>query len=78
VFSHITRACQKVIFHMVDIARQCIERAQAGRGLRMMVRIPDEMFQAERKDAADFKQNTTIVFDDHLPKWDYRAVPEFT
>jgi hypothetical protein len=26
--------------------------------------------------AADFKHNMKIVFDDYLPKWNYRAVPE--
>jgi len=35
------------------------------------------MYQAERKYATYVKQNMTIVFDDHLPKWHYRAVPEF-
>jgi hypothetical protein len=30
------------------------------------------------KYAADFKHNMKIVFDDHLPKWNYRAVPECT
>ena len=78
VFPHITRACQGVIFHTVDIAQQFIERAKTTTGLRVTVRILDKVYQAGRKYAADFKQNMKIVFDDHLPKWNYRAVPEFT
>jgi hypothetical protein len=78
VFPHITRACQGVIFHTVDIARQFIERTQTTTGLRMTVRILDQVYQTGRKYAADFKQNMKILFDDHLPKWNYRAVPEFT
>ena len=35
VFPHITRACQGVIFHTVDIARQFIERAKTTTGLRV-------------------------------------------
>jgi hypothetical protein len=42
------------------------------------VRILGKMYQAERKYVNDFKQNMIIIFDDHLPKWHYRAVPEFT
>jgi len=25
--------------------------------------------------AADFKENMRIVFDDFLPRWNYRAIP---
>jgi len=78
VFPHITRACQGVIFHTVDIARQCIERAKTTPGLRVTVRTMDKVYQTGRKYAADFKQNMQILFDDHLPKWNYRAVPECT
>jgi hypothetical protein len=28
-----------------------------------------------RKVAKDFKENMRIVFDDYLPKWNYRAIP---
>lgn len=78
VFPHITRACQGGIFHPVDIARQFIERAKTTSGLRVTVRILDKVYQTGRKYAADFKHNRKILFDDHLPKWNYRAVPEFT
>ena len=78
VFPHITRACQGVIFHTVDIARQCIERAHTATGLRVTVRLLDTVYQTGRKYAAEFKHNMKIVFDEHLPKWNYRAVPECT
>jgi hypothetical protein len=26
----------------------------------------------------DFKKNLKIVFDEYLPKWNYRAVPQLT
>jgi len=78
VFPHITRACQGVIFHTVDIARHFIERTKTTTGLRVTVRLLDKMYQTGRTYAADFKHNMKIVFDDHLPKWNYRAVPEGT
>jgi len=78
VFPPITRACQGVIFHTVDIARQCIARAKTTTGLRVTVRTMEQVYQTGRKYAADFKHNMKIVFDDHLPKWNYRAMPECT
>jgi hypothetical protein len=78
VFPHITRACQGVIFHTVDMARQCIARAHTATGLRVTVRLLDAVDHTGRKYAADFKHHMHIVFDEYLPKWNYRAVPEGT
>jgi hypothetical protein len=78
VFPHITRACQGVIFHTVDIARQFIARTKTTTGLRVTVRLLDKVYETGRKYTAGFKHNMKIVFDDHLPKWNYRAVPEST
>jgi hypothetical protein len=78
VFPHITRACQGVLFHTADIARPFIERAKTTTGLRVTVRTMDKVYQTGRTYAADFKQNMKSLFDDHLPKWNYRAVPAFT
>ena len=78
VFPHVTRAGQGVILHTVDVAQHFIERTQTTTGLGMTVRILDKGYETGRKYAADFKQNMKIIFDDHLPKWNYRAVPEFT
>ena len=78
VFPHITHACRGVLFHTVDIARQCIERAHTATGLQVTVRLLEMVCQTGRKYAADFKQNMKIVFDEYLPKWNYRAMPECT
>lgn len=76
VFPHITRACQGVIFHTVEIAKQFIERAKTTTGLRVTVGLLDKVYATGRKYAQDFKDNMTILFDDHLPKWNYRALPQ--
>ena len=39
VFPHVSRACQGVIFHSVEIAKQFIERAETTTGLRVTVSI---------------------------------------
>jgi hypothetical protein len=76
VFPHITRACQGVIFHTAEIARQFIERAKTGAGLRVRVSLLEKVYATGRKYAEGFKTNMKIVFDDHLPKWNYRALPQ--
>jgi hypothetical protein len=76
VFPHVTRACQGVIFHSVDIAKQFIERAKTTAGLRVTVGILEKVYATGRKYAQGFKKTMKIVFDEHLPKWNYRAIPQ--
>jgi len=35
----------------------------------------EKVYQTGRKYAKDFKKTMTIRFDDHLPKWNYTAIP---
>ena len=76
VFPHVTRACQGVIFRSVDIAKRFIEKAKTNKGLRVTVGIIEKVYETGRKYAEDFKKNMKIVFDDFLPKWNYRALPQ--
>jgi hypothetical protein len=76
VFPHVTRACQGVIFHTVEIAKQFIERAKTSTGLRVTVSLLDKVYATGRKCAEGFKDTMKILFDDHLPKWNYRALPQ--
>ena len=73
VFPRITRACQGVIFHTGEVAQQFIERAKTSTGLRVTVGLLDKDYAIGRKYADDFKQDMNSLFDDHLPKWNYRA-----
>ena len=76
VFPHVTRACQGVIFHTLDSAQQFIARAKTITGLRVTVGLLEKVYATGRKYADNFKESMTILFDDHLPKWNYRAIPE--
>ncbi|MEX0642970.1 MAG: hypothetical protein WD468_09735 [Pirellulales bacterium] len=60
----------------LDIAQQFITRAKTTTGLRVTVGLLEKRYATGRKYADDFKQSMTILFDDHLPKWNYRAAPE--
>ena len=54
---------------------QFIERAKTSTGLRVTVSILNKVYETGRKYAEGFKENLKIVFDDYLPKWNYRAIP---
>src|SRR6056297_1586530 len=75
VFPHVTRACQGVVFESVELVKQLMEKTRTSTGLRVTVDILDKVYETGRKYAEGFKQNKRIVFDDILPKWNYRAVP---
>ena len=66
------------MFHTVDSAQHFMERTKPTTGLGVTVRFLDKMSQTGRKYAVDCKHTMKIVFDDYLPKWNYRAVPECT
>ena len=75
LFPHVTRACQGVIFESVELVKELMEKAGTSTGLRVTVDILDRVYQTGRKYAEGFKENMKIVFDEILPKWNYRAVP---
>lgn len=78
LFPHVTRACQGVIFESVALVKELMEKTRTSTGLRVTVGILDKVYQTGRKYAAGFKETMKIVFDEILPKWNYRAVPSGT
>jgi hypothetical protein len=75
LFPHVTRACQGVIFESVGLVKELIERTRTSTGLRVTVEILDKVYQTGRKYAEGFKKDMKIIFDEILPRWNYRAVP---
>ena len=75
LFAHVTRACQGVTFHTVEIARQFMEKTKTTTGLKVTAEVLGGVYVKGKKVAKDFLANMRIVFDEHLPRWNYRAVP---
>jgi len=75
LFPHVTRACQGVIFTTIEIVKELMEKTTTSKGLRVTVQIVDQVYEAGRKVADDFKETLRIVFDQFLPQWNYMAVP---
>jgi hypothetical protein len=76
LFCHVTRACQGVLFDSVGTVKRLLEKAQTSTGLGVIVEVVDKVYQTGRKYTEGFKENMKILFDDFLPKWNYRAVPQ--
>jgi len=75
LFPHVTRACQGVIFDSVATVQRLVEKTRTATGLGVVVEVLEKVYQTGRKYAAGFKKGMKIVFDDYLPKWNYRAIP---
>lgn len=75
LFPHVTRACQGVVFKSVDLVKQLIANTSTCTGLTVSVAVIDKVYQTGRQVLDSFKEHLPIFFDDHLPQWNYRAVP---
>ena len=78
MFPHVTRACQGVVFHTVEIVKALVEKTRTRTGLAVTVDVIDRVYETGSKCAAGFKKSMKIVFDEFLPKWNYRAIPTVT
>ena len=78
VFPHVTRACKGVPLETIEIAKHYIEKSETVQDLSVIVRVLDKVYETGRKYAKGFKENMTIKFDQHLPKWNYTAFPCYT
>jgi len=75
LFPHITRACQGVVFHTIEIAKHFMQKAKTTTGLKVTVDILTGAYETGKKCATDFIKNMRIMFDDFLPRWNNRAFP---
>ncbi|WP_455565230.1 ISAzo13-like element transposase-related protein [Methylobacter tundripaludum] len=64
------------MFHSVAIAKQFMEKAKTTTGLKVTVDILTGVYATGKKCAANFLETIRIIFDEHLPRWNYRAIPQ--
>jgi Rhodopirellula transposase DDE domain len=75
-FPHVGRACQGILFDTLDTVVRLMRKTSTTTGLRATVNVIRRVYETGRKVACNFKETMTILFDDLLPKWNYRAVPQ--
>ena len=73
---HVTRACRGVIFRTLETVRHYIAKAGTATSLEVEVRLLERVYATGKMCSEGFKKTMRIVFDEILPKWNYRAVPE--
>jgi hypothetical protein len=76
LFSHVTRACQGVLFDSLPTVRGLIQKTKTQQGLSVTVRVLDKLYAGGRTVSDAFKKHMPIVFDTVLQKWHYWAMPQ--
>lgn len=78
LFPHIGRACAGMLFDTVETVVALMRKATTTTGLKTTVNVIRRFYEIGRNATAEIKHNLKIVFDDLLPKWNYRAIPQHT
>lgn len=76
LFPHITRACAGMLFDTLETVVRLMRKAATRTGLKTTVNVIRRLYETGRNATEEMKSNLKIVFDDLLPKWNYRAVPQ--
>lgn len=76
LFSYISKAWSGVVFDSIETVKKLIEKTTTKRGLKVEAEIIDYKYETGRKTETDFKKNMKVEFDDFLPKWNYKIVPQ--
>ena len=76
-FPHVTRACAGVLFDTLDTVVHLMRKTATQTGLTVTVHVMKKLYETGRQVARDFKTHLPLVFDPVLPKWNYRAVPQW-
>lgn len=75
-FSHVTRACQGVLFDSLDTVVRLMRKTATKTGLTATVRVMKEAYETGRKVTQEFRDTMDFTFDNVLPRWNYTAVPQ--
>jgi hypothetical protein len=75
LFPHLTRVCKGVILQSVDMVAELMRKASTRTGLSVVVDILDKVYEIGRKVSQATKDAVRLVRDTHLPRWNYRILP---
>ncbi len=76
LFPHLSRACSGIIFDSVEMVRQLMDKASTKTGLKVFASILDQVYETGRSATPEFREDMPIIFDEDLPLWNYRAIPQ--
>lgn len=76
LFCHVTSACRGTVFSSIDIVKSLVDKTSTSTGLKVFTAIKNKVYLTARKATESFRENMSIIFDDYLGKWNYRAKPQ--
>ena len=65
-----------MLFDNLDTVVALMGKATTTTGLKTTVNVIRRVYQTGRNATDEIKRNLKIVFDDLLPKWNYRVIPQ--
>jgi len=75
LFCHVTKACKGTVFSSVDVVKSLVDKTTTSTGLQVFTTIKNKIYATGRKASESFRANMSIIFDDYLGQWNYRAIP---
>ncbi len=76
LFSHVSRACQGMLFDNLQTVVKLMSKTATAAGLSVKVNVIDKIYDVGRKATEAFKTNMPILFDDERKHWNYRIAPQ--
>ncbi len=75
-FPHVGRACQGILFDVIETVVRLMGQTSTRTGLRATVNVIRREYETGREVDPSFKDAMPLLFDSQLPKWNYRAIPQ--
>ena len=75
-FSHVTQACQGVLFDSLATVVKLMRKTATNTGLTTTVRVMKKVYQTGRKVTKEFRDNINFQFNKVRPRWNYTACPQ--
>ena len=71
-----TRACQGLLLTSIEVTSQAMARASTRRGLKTTVHVLTGDYPLKEGYPDEYPKAMKIRFDEELPLWNYRAIPD--
>jgi hypothetical protein len=71
-FSYISKKWQGVVFNNYNIIKELAEQTTTASGFSVKAYINTKLYQIGKKASKDFIENMPVIFNDFMPKWNYK------
>ena len=71
-----TRACPGLLLTSTEVTSQAMARASTKQGLKTTVHVLIGVYPLKEGYPDEYPETMKIRFDEELPPWNYRAIPD--